>query len=165
MMQTRAGFFMKIFKKYGFTLLEMMIVVAVMGIMSAIATPNLMNYMAERRLNGAARMVMSDLMAARQKAVSINQEVKVSFVSNHAYEIWNDADKNGTVADNEGDDLVKDIHPDYYDVTLSASVNPIFTPRGTSTNGTTVTLSSAKTGVSKYVKAAWTGRVKIDNTP
>ena len=156
---------MKIFKKYGFTLVELMIVLAIMGIVSAIAAPNFMHYMAERRLNGAARMVMSDLMAARMKAVSINQKVKVSFGSNHAYEIWNDADNNGTVADNEGDDLVKDIYPDYYDVTFSASANPVFTPRGTSTNGTKVTLTSSRTGGTKYVKAAWTGRVKIDDVP
>ena len=111
--------FMKIFRKNGFTLVEMLIVVAIIGILTAIATPNLMHYIAQRRLNGAARMVMSDLMWARQKAVSINQMVKVSFadVNNHAYEIWNDADKSGAVADNEGDNLVKDIHPDYYDVT------------------------------------------------
>lgn len=160
MITARDSFFMKIFKKYGFTLLEMMIVVAVMGILSAIATPNLMSYMAERRLNGAARMVMSDLMAARQKAVSINQQVKVSFVSNHAYRIWNDADKNGTVADNEGDNLLKDIHPDYNDVTFSASANPIFYPRGTA-GMTTVTLTSSRTGTSKSVTVAITGRVKI----
>ena len=155
---------MKIFNKTGFTLIEMMIVMAIMGILSAIAAPNFMNYMAERRLNGAARMVMSDLMAARQKAVSTNQQVKVSFVSNHAYEIWNDANNDQTVADHEGDDLAKNIYPDYYDVTISAS-DPIFTPMGTSTNGTTVTLRSTRTGVSKYVKVAWTGRVKIDDTP
>ena len=161
MMHTRAGFFMKIFNKTGFSLIELMIVLAIMGILSAIAAPNFMNYMAQRRLNGAARMVMSDLMAARQKAVSINQEVKVSFVSNHAYEIWNDADSNGTVADNEGDDLVKDIHPNYYDVTLSASAAPIFYQRGTA-SGTTVTVTSSRTGVSKDVTVALNGRVKIN---
>ncbi|MBU4581417.1 MAG: prepilin-type N-terminal cleavage/methylation domain-containing protein [Proteobacteria bacterium] len=156
---------MKIFKKYGFTLVEMMIVVAVMGIMSAIAAPNLMHYMAERRLNGAARMVMSDLMAARQRAVTQNNEFKVFFNTNqHEYTILDDDDNDGTADTGEATE-VRNIWNDYYDVTLSASVNPIFTPRGTSTNGTTVTLSSAKTGVSKYVKAAWSGRVKIDDTP
>ena len=154
---------MKIFEKSGFSLMELMIVLAIMGIVSAIAAPNFMNYMAERRLNGAARMVMSDLMAARMKAVSINQKVKVSFVSNHAYEIWNDADNSGTVADNEGDDLVKDIHPDYYDVTLSTSANPIFAPRGTAALGGTVTLTNTRG--SKYVIVALTGRVRISDTP
>jgi type IV fimbrial biogenesis protein FimT len=157
---------MKKFNKTGFSLLELMIVIAIMGILSTIAAPNFMHYMAERRLNGAARMVMSDLMAARMKAVSINQRVKVSFVSNHAYEIWNDADNNGTVADNEGDDLVKDIHPNYYDVTFSfVSANPVFSPRGTA-SVSKVTLTSSRTGVSsKDVTVAIAGRVKIGDTP
>jgi len=154
---------MKIFRKNGFTLVEMMIVVAIIGILTAIATPNLMHYMAQRRLNGAARMVMSDLIWARQKAVSMNQDVKVSFadVNNHAYEIWNDADKSGAVADNEGDNLAKDIHPDYYDVTFSASA-PIFNPRGTASVATVI-LTSSRPGVgSKTVSVALNGRVTID---
>ena len=153
---------MKIDKKRGFTLVELMIVIAVIAIISAIAAPNFTTYMAQRRLSGAARMVMSDLMAARQKAVSMNQKVKVSFVSNHSYEIWNDANNNGTVADNEGEDVVRDIHPDYYDVTLSSGTSPEFMPNGTvvaATNGT-VTLSNATE--SKQVITSSAGRVRIN---
>ena len=147
---------MKIFNKTGFSLLELMIVLAIMGILSAIAAPNFMHYMAERRLSGAARMVMSDLMAARQKAVSQNINVTVTFTSDRAYTITGDA-------------TARDIQRDYYDVTLSASANPIFTPRGTANTGTgtqiVVTVTSSKTGVSqKYVKVEPTGRVKIDST-
>ena len=148
----------------GFTLVEMMIVVAVMGILAGIAAPNFQTYMAQRRLNGAARQVMTDLMEARMKAVSLNQKVKVSFGSNHIYQIWNDADGNGTVAYDEGDDIERDIHPDYYDVTFSASADPVFQTRGTATYSE-VTLTS-DSGPKKYVKVSpWTGRVKIDDTP
>lgn len=151
MMRVRAGFFMKRFNKTGFTLLELIIVVAILGIVSAIAAPNYMNYMAERRLKGAARMVMSDLMAARQKAVSQNINVTVAFTSSYTYTVTGEA-------------TARDIRKEYYDVALTASGNPIFYPRGTAF-GTTVTVTSSKTGVSKYVKAASTGRVKIDDTP
>lgn len=165
MISVRAGFFMKRFNKTGFTLLELMIVVAVLGIVSAIAAPNYTNYMAERRLKGAARMVMSHLMAARQNAVSKNHEFKVFFNNDQrTFTILADANNNGTADTGEATE-VRDIRIDYYDVAFSASANPIFSPRGTASLGTTVTLTSARTGTSKCVMAASTGRVKIDDCP
>jgi len=146
--------------KKGFTLIELMIVIAIIGILAGILAPNLKNYMAQRRLNGAARQVMGDLMAARMKAVSLNQRVKVSFIDSHQYEIWNDANSDGTVDNDEGDDIAKDIHQDYHDVTFSATANPVFQPRGTVSPGTTVTLTNSSG--SRYVKVAIAGRVMID---
>src|SRR3990172_7707402 len=151
---------MKISSHKGFTLIELMIVIAIMGIMAAMAFPSYQTFMTQRRLNGAARQVMSDLMAARMKAVNLNQKVKVSFGSDHAYQLWNDADGNGTVDDDEGDDIVKDIHPNYYDVTFSTAA-PIFLPRGTVLPGSNSNITLTNSSGSKYVKVASTGRVKI----
>ena len=155
-------------KKPGFTLIEMMIVIAVMAILAAIAAPNFQTYMAQRRLNGAARQVMTDLMAARMKAVSLNQRVKVYFNATsskiHQYEIWNDADNSGTVDNDEGDDIERDIHPDYQDVSFSVAA-PIFLPRGTVFPGSNCKITLSNSSGSKYVKVASTGRVKIDDAP
>jgi Tfp pilus assembly protein FimT len=149
-------------RESGLTMFELLIFIIIIGIVMTIAIPSYRMYMVKSRLNGAVRMVMSDLMAARMKAVSLNQKAKVSFESN-GYQIWNDADGNGTVADNEGDNIQKDIRPDYYDVTLSSSANPIFHPRGTAALGGTVTLTNPQG--SKFVIVALTGRVRISNTP
>jgi prepilin-type N-terminal cleavage/methylation domain-containing protein len=153
---------MRIEEERGFTLNELVIVVAIIGILSTMAIPSFQGYMAKNRLKGAARMVFSDLMAAKMKAVTLNQKVKVSF-GGQIYRIWNDADSDGTVAENEGDNLQRDIHIEYYDVTLTASANPIFHPRGTAALGGTVKVTNPLG--SKYVIVALNGRVRISDTP
>jgi len=145
--------------KKGFTLVEMIIVIALIAIITAIATPGYRAFMEQRRLKGAARQVMTHLMEARMKAVSINERVKVSFESNHEYEMWNDANSNGTVADNEGDDIERDLYPDYYDVTFSATADPVFQPNGTAT-GSTITLTNGSG--TQTVSVSTAGRVKIN---
>ncbi|HLA26618.1 MAG TPA: GspH/FimT family pseudopilin [Syntrophales bacterium] len=158
---------MKNFFQSGFTLIELMIVIAIMGIMMALAVPSYQTYMAQRRLNGAARQVMSDLMAARMKAITQNNEFKVFFPGshsgalsgNHQYQILDDDDDDGASSTDEAIEI-KDIQTNYTDVTMNANNNPVFSPKGTVTNLATVTLSNSRG--SKTVSIAITGRVKID---
>ena len=148
-------------KQSGFTLIELMIIIAIMAIFAAIAVPNFLSYLPKSRLNGAARQVMGDLMAARMKAVSLNHSVKVFFYSNHEYKICDDADNSGTVADGEGDVQLRDIQSEYSDVTFDSSnpPDPVFSSRGTATNPT-ITLQNS-TG-SKDITISIAGRVKIN---
>lgn len=152
-------------KQSGFTLIEMMVVLAIFAIVAAIAIPNFMSLLPGMRLNGAARQVMGDLMAARMKAVKLNKKTKVFFNGNgYEYEIWDDADNSGTVADNEGDDKERTLQTNYHDVTFSSTGNPIFSPRGTSNAGGTITLTNSTNGKQKKVTVhAFTGRVKIED--
>jgi type IV fimbrial biogenesis protein FimT len=157
MMRTRAGFFMKIFRKYGFTLVELMIVVAIMGILSAIAAPNFMHYMAERRLNGAARMVMSDLMNARMLAVTLNRNVQVTFTGSASASYTYDA---------AGTAVTRNVQTGfgYHDVTVSGNNNPTFAPTGRLSGFTacTITLTSAALTQQKEVTVSSAGRVMIN---
>ena len=151
-------------KSTGFTLLELMIIIAVMGVLSAIAIPSFMSLLPGMRLNGAARQIMGDLMAARMKAVKENNEYKVFFNSPSAnqYQILDD-DNNDGIADAGEAITTKNIQDNYVDVSLSASSDPIFYPRGTGpTPSCTITVTSSATGQSKLVKAHLTGRVKIE---
>jgi type IV fimbrial biogenesis protein FimT len=147
-------------KQSGFTLIELIVIIAIVAIFAGIAIPNFLSYMPKYRLNGAARQIMGDLMAARMKAVKENNRFRVLFLDNHQYKILDD-DNNNNAEDSGEWTNIKDIQSEYSDVTFSATANPIFYPRGTA-YGSTITLTNS-TG-SKYVKVAITGRVKITDS-
>jgi len=142
----------------GFTLVELMVVIAIMAIITSISVPLYLIYIPKARLNGATRMVMVDLMAARMKAVKLNARTQVFFINDHQYVISDDANRDKTVENGEGEAFLRDIQMEYQDVTLSANNNPEFLPRGSATNLVTVTLENVSG--EKKVTVAITGRIK-----
>jgi type IV fimbrial biogenesis protein FimT len=145
----------------GFTLMEMIVVVAVFSILAAIAIPSFMSLLPGMRLNGAARQVLGDLMTARMKAVKLNQRTKVFFDNRYQYRICDDADNNDTVTSGEGDVEDKSIQANYQDVSfdLNNTSDPVFFPKGTATNRT-ITLQNSSG--SKRITISIAGRVKIN---
>ncbi|MCP4579692.1 MAG: prepilin-type N-terminal cleavage/methylation domain-containing protein [Deltaproteobacteria bacterium] len=145
----------------GFTLMEMIVVVAVFSILAAIAIPSFMSLLPGMRLNGAARQVLGDLMTARMKAVKLNQRTKVFFDNSYQYRICDDADNNDTVTSGEGDVEDKSIQANYQDVSfdLNNTSDPVFFPKGTASNRT-ITLQNSSG--SKRITISIAGRVKIN---
>lgn len=81
----------------GFTLIETIMVLAVMGIIMAIATPNFSRWKEKHEINGQAQKVYFDLMLARTNAVKNNNLVRVAFnTTSHTYTIHDDTNDDGT---------------------------------------------------------------------
>ena len=64
----------------GFTLIEIAIVIAIVGLTSALAVPNYINWHAKYQLRQAATEIQNQLSLARISAMSRNSVVNVSFV-------------------------------------------------------------------------------------
>lgn len=79
-----------LYKNRGFTLIEMVIVMAVIGILASFSIPFLSGTMTNMRLGGAAREIHSVLQQARLRAAKEQSSVIVDF----------DPDRDGTLAGN-----------------------------------------------------------------
>ena len=80
-------------KKYcsqpkGFSLMELMIVIAIIGIVSTIAIPNFLSYRSDSRLRGAVRELVGDMQKTRISAVKNNETWAIVFdTANNRYVI------------------------------------------------------------------------------
>ena len=66
-------------KQAGFTMVELMIVIAVIAILTAIAVPNIISWLPNYRAKAAARDVISNFQKAKMEAVKRNRDVIIQF--------------------------------------------------------------------------------------
>ena len=143
---------------HGFTLMELMIVLGIMSITLMLTNMWLSTQLPHWRLNGAVRQVVSDLVAAKMNAVVERNRQRIFFQDNRHYVILDDKNNNGKIDSGEHQE-VRDIQADYQDVTMVASNNPSFLPRGTASNLASITLTNS--AGSRKITVSITGRVKV----
>jgi prepilin-type N-terminal cleavage/methylation domain-containing protein len=81
----------------GFTLTELTVTIAILGIMSAISIPSFFSWLPRYRLQTSVRHIYDDLNMARSRAVRTNADIGIEFnTSNENYRIFIDANQNQT---------------------------------------------------------------------
>lgn len=147
----------------GFTLLEVLVAVAIIGIMSAIALPGLFGVLPKIRVNNAANNLLTDILWAKMHAVSENEDYVIAFgadgpdLSNNTYNIYKDENNNFSSNGVEANELVKTVYIQglfkgigfgYVDVdsnsnTIKKTNNSTVFPVLTNKNAVTLTTGSA----------------------
>ena len=83
--------------KKGFTLIELTVTLAILGIISTIAIPSFFSWLPRHRLQTSVRHIYDDMNMARSRAVKTNADIGVAFnTSNENYRIFIDTDKDQT---------------------------------------------------------------------
>jgi type IV fimbrial biogenesis protein FimT len=137
---------MKHIGQKGFSLVEVLIAIGILIILAAIAIPQMRGMLESYRLNGAARVVWSDMQNAKMTAIRENRSITVNFRST-SYDFV----RNGAVI------FTRNLANDYPGVTVSSTGGTTtFNSRGT-VDFTTITISLA--GRTRSFSIAWTGRI------
>jgi type IV fimbrial biogenesis protein FimT len=86
-------------KPKGFTILELIIAIVILGVLAAIAIPGFARYGPDMRLKGAVRDLKSDMALAKLRAIRENADVALLFdTANNRYTVFVDDGSGGGVA-------------------------------------------------------------------
>jgi prepilin-type N-terminal cleavage/methylation domain-containing protein len=143
----------------GITLIELVVVMAIIAIGAALTTPNISGWLPNYRLRSATRDVVSIMRVAQIKAVSNNIWYRVTFdTANNKYFLENSQDL-GTTWTKEGEDQTLPTGVQF--ITTFAGNATTFAPNSTATDGN-VTLNNNK-GANKRIRLlGLTGRIRIE---
>lgn len=143
----------------GFTLVELMVTIAVIAILASIAAPSMSNVLAKQKLNSTTRELVNTLTSARSQAALLRREVTVTLNST--------SDQNtGTLFNwRPIDSKIINSALTYQKIKLTSSVvSVVFTRAGVVKDATTDTdfvICSKAIGVSKTVSVSRTGMISL----
>jgi len=137
-------------RRDGFTLIEIIVAMAIISILAAIAIPNWSTLLPTHALSGAARQVQSEFQKTKSRAVSENTVYRLVF-SSTSYSIERDTGS-GWQSTGENKPLPEGIS--------SSAATLSFTRRGGSSGGTIYLCNIKNAGYNVNVTST-TGRISI----
>lgn len=145
-------------KNSGFTLVELMIVIAIIGIMAGIAIPNFFSFLPKNRLRSATRDIVSCLQEMKLRAIKENATTVIVFdLANDRYTAFVDNGP-GAAAGNSALDASESIirretlpsELDIYNTSFVANTGG-FTARGLPRNAGTVFICYGNTDYRRVI--------------
>lgn len=143
-------------RKTGFTLVESVVAVAIIGIVSAIAIPQMRTLMDRYRLDGAVRLIWADLQNARMTAIKENRSIRAEFdFLAHTYSI--------SRVDTGENILTRNLNGEYPTVSAykTSGGSITFTSTGVTLNNVNTSVITVGPSASKTIEIKETGRITI----
>lgn len=145
----------------GFTLVEVLLVVAIVAIFAALAAPRYGRASARHRADLAARRVAADLRLAQSCAKAASESRTVSFsVATKQYQLLNVAAPNGAAGNYTVVLSSEPYRANLVSASFNSSTQVVFSGWGLPDNGGTVVVSAGSEQRTVVVDAS-TGRVSI----
>ena len=144
----------------GVTIIELIVVMVIIAIAAVLTIPNIGAWLPNYRLRTAARDIVSTMRAAQMKAVSNNQEYRVSFDAVNSSYILQVRTTGGVWVDEGGPQkMQKGIR--IHQINGLPGNSAEFNPNSTSSGGSII-LRNSKEAERRIVLYSATGRIRVE---